>query len=175
MKLLITSTILLLVASPFAQADHNKSYHSSSKHHPVKLKARVIDSTPVYTYRAKPQQHRVCEPVLVSYQKPHHKGVAILGGIVGGAIGHAASNDRHKGLGTAVGAVIGSSLAHKIDLSYKHNSKAYHSQKQRCVTQYNQPQKVRVLDGYNVTYSVKGKIYQTFRHERPNRFISIYY
>ncbi|MEP1445590.1 MAG: glycine zipper 2TM domain-containing protein [Paraglaciecola sp.] len=174
MKLLITSTILFLAVSPFAQADHQKSYHAS-KHNPAKFKVRVIETTPVYTYVTQPQQQTVCEPVVTTYQKSHNKRAVILGGVVGGVIGHATSNDRHKGLGTVVGAVIGSSLAHKVDLGHKHNSRVYQGHKQRCVTQYNEPQKIRVLDGYNVTYRVKGKIYQTFRHERPDRFISIYY
>ncbi|MBU3005522.1 glycine zipper 2TM domain-containing protein [Paraglaciecola arctica] len=175
MNLLITSAVLVLTFSPLALAKHEYSHLNGTKHSQGLLKARVIESTPIYKYVFPPRQKTVCQPISTTHSQSQNKGAVILGGIVGGAIGHAASNDRHKGLGTVVGAVIGSSLAHKIDLSYKHNSKAYHSQKQRCVTQYNQPQKVRVLDGYNVTYSVKGKIYQTFRHERPNRFISIYY
>lgn len=175
MKLLITSTILFLAVSPFAQADHQRSYHAIGKHNAVKFKARVIETTPVYTYITHPQQQTVCEPVVTTYQKSHNKGAVILGGIVGGAIGHATSNDRHKGLGTIVGAVIGSSLAHKIDHSHKNNARTYQVQQQQCVTSHQKPHKIRVIDGYNVTYRVKGKLYKTFRQERPDRFISIYY
>lgn len=175
MKLIIASTILLLAVSPLVQADHNRSYHHKDKFSRGEFKARVIDSTPVYKYVTIREPQTFCEPSVKSYRQSHDKGAVILGGIVGGVIGHATSSNKHKGLGTVVGAVIGSSLAHNIDHSSKNHSQSYRVNQPSCVTTYKTSEKVRVLDGYNITYRSKGKTYQTFRQDRPSKFIRIYY
>jgi uncharacterized protein YcfJ len=177
MKLLITSALLFLTISPLAQAHHDRSYYDGGKYNRGELKVRVLNSTPVYKYVTIRQPQRYCEPALVhkSRHQSHNKGAAIAGGVLGGVIGHAASNNKHKGLGTIIGAVIGSSLAHNIEHANNKHLRSYQVQPQNCVTSYKKARKVRVLDGYNVTYRTQGKIYRTFRQDRPAKYISIYY
>jgi uncharacterized protein YcfJ len=177
MKLLIISVLVFLAVSPLAQADHNGRYHNSGKHSRGEFKAKVINSTPVYKYVTHRQPQTVCEPAVLSktYLQSHDERAVILGGIVGGVIGHATSNNKHKGFGTFVGAVIGSSLAHNLDHANKKHSRTYNVNQQNCVSTYKNARKVRVLDGYNVTYRSQGKIYRTFRQDKPAKFIRIYY
>lgn len=163
MKLLITSVILFLVVSPLTQAKHNNRYT---------IKAKVIEFSPVYKYVRVSQPHFDCEPKVVSKisYRVNDKGAAVVGGIVGGFIGHAASNDKHKGLGTIMGAVIGSSLAHNIE---RHNRRNFHTQSQNCVLTNNTTRKERVLEGYHVTYRSHGKLYRRFMQNKPGRYIQI--
>jgi uncharacterized protein YcfJ len=177
MKLLITSAIVFLTLSPLVQAKHDRAYHNNAEHNRGVFKAKVIDSTPVYKYVKVRQPQTYCEPLVVrrDYRQSHDKGAAIFGGIVGGVIGHATSSNKHKGFGTIVGAVIGSSLAHKIDHTNTQHSRTYKVKQQNCVTTYKKAHKVRVLDGYNVTYRSKGNLYRTFRQDKPAKYIRIYY
>lgn len=177
MKLLITSALLFLAVSPLAQADHNTRYHNSAPHSRGEYKAKVITSTPVYKYVTVRQPQEYCDPASIRKTYPHSqdRGAAILGGIVGGVIGHATSSNKHKGLGTLVGAVIGSSLVHNIDRANKNPSRTYNANQQNCGSTYHKARKVRVLDGYSVTYRSQGKIYRTFRQDKPAKFIRIDY
>ena len=179
MKLLITSTLLFLALSPLAQAKHDRSYYSSGKHNLSLFKARVVNSTPIYKYRTIRQPHTYCKPEVMRknnrHRRSHNNDAAIIGGVLGGVIGHATSNNKHKGLGTVVGAVIGSSLMHNIGHVNNKHSRTYTVQQQDCVTKYKKANKVRILDGYEVTYRAHGKTYRTFSQDKPPKYISIYY
>jgi uncharacterized protein YcfJ len=174
MKLLITSALLILAVSPLAQAHHKHNYYASDKQHRGVYKAKVINSTPVYKYVKVRQPQTYCEPTVThkSHRRAHDKGAKIVGGIVGGFIGHAASDNQHKGLGTIVGAVVGSSIAHKVVRTNNRDTGHYQRQ-QNCMQTYKKARKIRVLDGYNVTYRAKGKFYQTFMQDKPAKYISI--
>lgn len=184
MKRLIASTLLLLLISPLANAHHNKGSYKQSYY-----KARVLDVVPVYEY------------VTVNYgrdkcRSPHHSGyysssdysrystknrnhhATVLGSVIGGSIGHAASDRKHKIVGTVAGAIIGGVIAHNINhkISRKHDSySSRHNQHHNsCVKHNRTPSKQRRLRGYEVTYKMKGRIYQTFSQDRPNKTIRIY-
>ena len=177
MKLLITSALLVLAISPFAQANHDLSYHNRGEHSSNVFKARVIDSTPIYKYVTVSQPQTYCQPVVVNktHRYSHDRGAATVGGIVGGVIGHAASDHKHKGLGTILGAVIGSSFVRNIEHANDKHSLSYQAQQQNCVVTYKKTSKVRVLDGYTVTYRSKGRIYRTLRQNKPAKYIRINY
>jgi uncharacterized protein YcfJ len=181
MKLLITSALLFLAISPMVQAKHElsyqNSYQNSYQHNRGEFKAKVIESTPIYKYLTVRQPQTYREPVLMNktYARSDAKSTAIVAGIVGGVIGYVASNNEHKGLGTILGAVIGSSLVHNIGLSNNKHSHIVHANSQHCVSSPRKTHKMRVLDGYSVTYRLQRKIYQTFRQNKPQKTISIYY
>jgi uncharacterized protein YcfJ len=158
MKLLITSALLFLTVSNFAQAERHHGY----------FKAKVINSSPVYKYVMLNQPQKYCEPVVS--RKSHKSGAALVGGIIGGVIGHATSDKNHKGLGAVAGAIIGSSLAHNIE-----KSNNGYVQQQSCVVSHAKAKKVRVIDGYKVTYRSQGTLYKTFRQSKPSKYIRIYY
>jgi uncharacterized protein YcfJ len=175
MKLLITSTLLFLAFSPLALAKHDRSSHNNSAHYLGEYKAKVVSSTPIYKYVTVSQPHTYCEAATVyTTRQSHDKGGAVIGGVLGGVIGHAVSDHKHKGLGTLVGAVIGSSLGHNITHSNNKHTPNYQVGQQNCVAKYKKPSKVRVLDGYNVIYRSQGKLYKTFRQDKPTKYIRIY-
>jgi len=174
MKLLITSALLFLALTPSAQAHHYNSDSNSNQHSRGEFKAKVVNYTPVYRYVTTRPPQTYCKPIRAHNThsqyyggKTHNKSTAIAGGIVGGLIGHAASEHQHKGLGTIIGAVIGSSLVHNSERTNKNDSRYDQVQQQNCVTTYKKAQKVRILDGYRVTYRSQGEMYRTFRKNKP--------
>jgi uncharacterized protein YcfJ len=177
MKLLITSALLFLAISPMVQAKHQRSYQNNHQHNKGEFKAKVIDSTPVYRYLTVRQPQTYCDPVVLSKTNARYdaKSAAIVAGIVGGVIGHVTSDNKHKGLGTILGAVIGSSLLHNIGLSNNKHSPIVYTNPQNCAATPRKTDKVRVSDGYSVTYRSQGKIYQTFRQHKPKKTIRIHY
>jgi uncharacterized protein YcfJ len=177
MKLLITSALLFLAISPMVQAKHERIYQNSYQHNRGEFKAKVIESTPIYKYLTVRQPQTYCEPVVLSKTHARYdtKSAAIVAGIVGGVIGHVTSDNKHKDLGTILGPVIGSSLVTNNGLLNNKHSHIVHANPQKCVATPRKINKVRVLDGYSVTYRSQGKINQTLRQNKPQKTIRIYY
>lgn len=182
MKLLITSVLLFLAISPLVQAKHDRRYQSNHEHNRGEFKAKVINITPVYKYMTVNQPQIYCAPAQIrsTYRwshdsRRHYKNSAIVGGVLGGVIGHAASDKNHKGLGAILGAVIGSSLVHNIGYVNNNHSHNIPVKRDKCVVTPRKTNKIRVLEGYKVTYRTQGKIYQTFRQNKPQKYIRIDY
>ncbi len=167
MKKLILTTLLIIFAT-HTQAHHDRGY----------IKARVIEVTPVYEYITVHSPHNNCHHNQDGYyhKKRYHKNhyqsgpAPIIGSVIGGTIGHATSNRKHKFVGTLAGAIIGGAIGHQIERKQdkyrnKHYSNHKHSHSSR---------KQRVLRGYNVLYKFKGRIYQTFTEDRPKKYLKIY-
>ena len=182
MKLLITSALLFLATSPLVQAKHDRRYQSNHEHNRGEFKAKVINITPVYKYMTVNQPQIYCAPAQIrsTYRRSHdsrrhYKNSAIVGGVLGGVIGHAASDKNHKGLGAILGAVIGSSLVHNIGYVNNNHSHNIPVKRDKCVVIPRKANKIRVLEGYEVTYRTQGNIYQTFRKNKPQKYIGIDY
>lgn len=160
MKKLIFVSLLLLVSSA-TQAHHKRDY----------AKARVIEVTPVYEYIKVPNHDK-------SYRqgrKPYYRqqdfnGAPIIGSVIGGTIGHATSDRKHKFIGTLAGAIIGGAIGHHIDKKQQIYSRSYSQHGPRS----HQYKKQRVLRGYDVIYKFKGKLYETFSRDKPRKYIRIY-
>ncbi|WP_299078498.1 glycine zipper 2TM domain-containing protein [uncultured Paraglaciecola sp.] len=174
MKLFISSILLFLLVSPFAQANHDRSYHNHGKHSRKVVKAKVIRAIPVYKYVNTRNHKTYCKPVAVhsEYRPAHSKRAAIFGSIVGGIVGRTVSQNQTKDLGTLMGAVVGGSLAHNI-VRAKHSELPTYSVQHNCKPKHKKARKVRVLDGYKVTYRSKGRLYRTFMEEKPTKYIRI--
>ena len=201
MKLLITSALLFLAISPLVQAKHDRKYQNNHEYSRGEFKAKVINFTPVYKYVTVNQPKKYCEPSVIHSihrrshdSRRHYKNSAIVGGFLGGVIGYTASDKTHKGLGTILGAVIGSSLVHNIGYANNnhtlnnhihnnhtlnihniHNIHNIQHKRHSCMVTPNKTNKTRVLEGYRITYRTQGKIYLTFRQEKPKKYIRIYY
>ncbi|PKG97139.1 glycine zipper 2TM domain-containing protein [Paraglaciecola sp. MB-3u-78] len=182
MKLLITSALLFLAFPTLVQAKHDPSYQNNHQHSRGAFKAKVINATPVYKYLTVRQPQAYCEPAVIHSthrhshdNRSHNKSAAIIGGVLGGVIGHAASDNNHKGLGTIVGAVIGSSLGHNIGYANNNHTRNVQIKQQNCVVTSSKTKKIRVLDGYRVTYRSQGKIYRNFRQDKPQKYMRIDY
>ena len=185
MKLLITSALLFLATSPLVQAKHDRRYQSNHEHNRGEFKAKVINITPVYKYMTVNQPQIYCAPAQIrsTYRRSHdsrphdsrrhYKSSVIIGGVLGGVIGHAASDKNHKG--AILGAVIGSSLVHNIGYVNNNHSHNIPVKRDKCVVTPRKANEIRVLEGYKVTYRTQEKIYQTFRQNKSQKYIRIDY
>lgn len=177
MKLFTTVALLFLAAFPAVHAHDVHSYYKTKQPIRSAVKAKVINSTPVYKYVTVSKPQRYCELAepLKTHNNYHNGDAVIVGGIVGGVIGHATSHKRHKGLGTIAGAVIGSALGHNLERAHSSGSDNYLVQQQKCLSSYKKSSKVRVLDGYKVTYRSAGQLYRIFVRDNPGKYIRIFY
>lgn len=184
MKYLISSALILLLISPLANAHHNKGSYKQSYY-----KARVLDVVPVYEYVSVRYGRDKCRSphrsgyysnsdYSRSYTRHRNHHATALGSVIGGSIGHVASDRKHKVVGTVAGAIIGGVIAHNIrhKMSRKHEgySSRYNQHHNTCVKHSRPSSKQRILRGYEVTYKMRGRIYQTFSQDRPNKTIRIY-
>ena len=151
MKLLITSALLFLATSPLVQAKHDPRYQSNHEHNRGELKAKVITFNP-YKYVTVTQPQIYCAPAQIRStcrrfhdSRRHYKSSAIFGGVLGGVIGHAASDKNHKGLGAILGAMIGSSLVHNIGYVNNNHSHNIPVKRDNCVITPRKANEVRVL------------------------------
>ncbi|WP_297821441.1 glycine zipper 2TM domain-containing protein [uncultured Paraglaciecola sp.] len=151
MKLLITSALLFLATSPLVQAKHDRRYQSNHEHNRGELKAKVITFNP-YKYVTVTQPQIYCAPAQIRStcrrfhdSRRHYKSSAIFGGVLGGVIGHAASDKNHKGLGAILGAMIGSSLVHNIRYVNNNHSHNIPVKRDNCVITPRKANEVRVL------------------------------
>ena len=181
MKLLITSALLFLATSPLVQAKHDPRYQSNHEHNRGELKAKVITFNP-YKYVTVTQPQIYCAPAQIRStcrrfhdSRRHYKSSAIFGGVLGGVIGHAASDKNHKGLGAILGAMIGSSLVHNIGYVNNNHSHNIPVKRDNCVITPRKANEIRVLEGYKVTCRTQEKIYQTFRQNKSQKYIRIDY
>jgi len=166
-KLILSTLITTMLAS-------SVSWAKQPNREPV-IWAKVTHVEPitrVVTQRA-PQQECWNEPV--RYKERGHYSAspsgAIIGTIIGGAIGNNVS--RHKGAGTVIGAVIGASVGSNISREgYAHSNRVYYKNERRCqVTQNVNYQQTTV--GYDVWYRYQGNEYQTQMDHHPGNKIRI--
>jgi uncharacterized protein YcfJ len=131
-------------------------------------RARVTHIEPVYT------TVRVSVPVQDCYQQEvhrHHNGKAastVLGGIIGGAIGH--NVGKHRQAPTIAGAIIGAAIGNELGKNARRHDRVRYEDV--CETRYDYEEQQR-LDGYNVTYRYKGEYFTTFMKYRPGKHLRV--
>lgn len=144
--------------------------------------ATVIDVEPNYRVMKVPYQHCVMEkvPVRVSYyapddfssnRAPQNNSDALMGAIVGGALGSTIGKGDGRKAATAIGAYIGYQAGK--------DSRQQHEPNQ-TMTEYRMMNKCHVKfkaetvqDGYVVTYQYNGKIETTILPYRPGKVLEI--
>ena len=174
-KTLITiATLLVLVFSQNVLAGHKKH---SRQHDKYVDYARVVHVKPIY------KTVRVAVPVEQcrheSIQRPVKRRVkyaapedVLLGGIVGGIIGHELGDRHNKEFTTIAGAIIGSTIASSANAKYYRTAdyRTQHRERCRIETQYRSEQQ---LVGYRVRYRYKGEMYTTRMNEHPGKRIPV--
>lgn len=114
-------------------------------------------------------------PYTVHEHDAHPRAAApmIVGGVIGGVIGHQFGKGRRRDLATLAGSVIGASLGH--DHAYRSaRTRTHHAVRyeQRCRTVMEHHTEERV-EGYNVTYRYKGRIFQTRMPYDPGKRLRV--
>lgn len=137
------------------------------------INAPVVDVEPIIQRVSHATPRQACWQEQYTYHE-HHKADsptgAILGGIIGAAIGNELGHNKsNKRVGAVAGAVLGSSVGY--DLSRKSPAKRIGHQ-QRCRTVYDEYEEERI-SGYNVTYHYGGKHYTTRMHHNPGNSLKL--
>ena len=174
--LLLFLTALSLVLSGTAFADHQRHSHKHKPKQHIKY-AKVVQVDPIYkevrVYY--PEQHcwqeQTRRPVkrVVSTAPPE---AVLLGGIIGGVIGHELGKHNNPEFATVAGAPIGSSLVHNANSKYYTTGEYRIKQRRHCRTE-NHYRMERQLKGYHVTYRYKGEFYTTRMKRHPGKRIPI--
>ena len=146
MKKILTLTSLFAVASiANAQAD-----------------ARLISVSPIQQQISVPRQ--VCTPQYVN-EPVANSGGAVLGAVVGGLLGNAIGGGGHRGYhrhsndgAIALGAIGGALVGSQVGSGYTTR------QVQNCYTQTSYENNVT---GYNVSYELYGRVYNTQTSNYP--------
>jgi uncharacterized protein YcfJ len=113
------------------------------------------------------------------YRKPikrhvhrNNSGEVLVGGVIGGIIGHELGRNHNQGLATVTGALIGSAIAH--DASATHYSAGDYriEHRRHCRTEMRYETE-RQLIGYRVKYRYRGDIYVTRMDHHPGKRIIV--
>jgi len=171
---MVTSLATMIVAMPLAQARHNDNVNTTPEFNDFVVKAKVINVKPIFKYITinTPTEHCYKERVTYTdYNDGNRGGRMLLGGIIGAVIGnnigHGKSRKVRAAVGALVGSQIGSSFADRHAYSNQHV--AY---EQHCETQNVSETKKRI-DGYDVTYKFRGRLFTTQMPYRPGRKIEL--
>jgi len=164
----------LVSASPGKHHNHQK-YSNHDRHHT--RYAKVIFVKPIYRTIQIQQPRLDCQ-----HQNPRHSSVTvvhqhsperiIMGGVLGGIIGHGLGNAYNRDVTTLAGVVIGSAIAHDV------STINYSSQHHPAVPQSYCRERVSIIEqrklvGYKVKYKYRGNVFTTRTHYHPGKRIEI--
>lgn len=135
--------------------------------------AKVVDSTPVYTYEQVSTPVESCRIVrqrVVRDDRNRNRdfGPALLGGAIGGVIGHQFGGGKGKTALTIAGALAGAGIA-----TAGQNREPRSHSREVCETTYT-TREVEHLEGYNVTYRLMGRDFERFTHKAPGERIRVH-
>ena len=167
-KTLIAGTLgLMLIGSGSAFAGHigyrpgNNIYFDH---------ARVTNVEPVYTTVRVEVPREQCYREEIRYPRNGNKAAStILGGIIGGAVGH--NLGRHRSGATVAGAIIGAAVGNELGKSHRQGYE-HRRYEDVCETSYGYEEEQRI-DGYNVTYRYKGEYFTTYMEQHPGKRLPI--
>lgn len=172
--ILAIATSLTLCFSTSAFADHKRHTHKQKNH--VRY-AKVIHVKPIYkkVRVSYPEQHcwreEVKKPVKrrVNHSSPE---AVVLGGFIGGVIGHELGKNNNPEAATVAGAIIGSTLVYNANTRYYRTGEYRIKHRRHCRTD-NHYRTERQLKGYRVTYRFKGELYTTRMKHYPGKRIPV--
>ena len=169
-NIIITSLVMMATALPLAQASPN----GYSNYDNFIVKARVVNVTPIFRYVTinTPTERCYREQVTrTHYNDGNRNGRMLLGGLIGGVIGnnigHGKSRKTRAVVGALIGSQIGSSIADKHAYAKQHSG-----YQQRCEVQYVSETRKRI-DGYNVSYKFRGRVFTTTMPYNPGHKITL--
>jgi len=171
--LLAVTTTISLALSTQVMADNERHRHH---HHGNSRYAKVISVQPVYkTIRiAYEEQH--CRQDFQRDRDRHYTRLEspaklVLGGLLGGAIGHELGRNNNQDLATLTGVVIGTAIAQSTSAVYYPVERRQPAPPacHREIRYKNEHQ----LVAYDVTYRYHGRLYTTRMRENPGEHIRI--
>ena len=168
------TTSLALVLSSTAFADHKRHSHKSKDHVSY---AKVVHVNPIYKNVRVSYPEQICWHEEVNIPAKRHVShsspeAVMLGGFIGGVIGHELGKNNNPELATVAGAIIGSTLVHNANPQYYRTGEYRVKQRRHCRIE-NQYRTERQLRAYRVTYRYKGELYTTRMKQHPGKRIPV--
>ncbi len=123
--------------------------------------ARVLSVEPAYESVKVPYEQEVCHQEREYHYTRRRSNAApvILGAVLGGLVGNRIDGGYHRGAGTAIGAVVGGSIAHAATRDGRGGYR-YPVEHEYCETRVAYRYEERPA-GYLVRYRYRGEIYET--------------
>ena len=169
-KTILTSIIVIMaISTGTAYAGHGKHKYRDNGFYD---RARVTHVEPIYTMVRVSVPHQECYTQEVRSGRYHHRNKeasTVLGGIIGGAVGHNVGN--HKKGATIAGAIIGAAIGNELgkNRGRRHEQVRYEDV---CETTHTYQEEQRI-DGYNVTYRYKGEYFTTRMDQHPGKRLRV--
>ena len=124
--------------------------------------AKVVEVRPIYREVQVSKPVRECweEPVYhTRNQHPKSAEGMLVGGLLGGIVGHQFGKGRGNKVATAVGTIIGAQIGHDaVNGHAQQHGSTVVGYEEHCKTRH-QASFEEVMDGYDVTYRYRGKLY----------------
>ena len=169
-KLMIGSLVgILVISANSAYAGHAKHKYRSDGFYD---RARVTHVEPLYRTVRFAVPGEQCYQQEVRTHRPHHDDKVartIIGGLIGGAIGHKMGN--HKRGSTIAGAVIGAAIGSETGHDRRYGDE-YVRYEEVCEATQTFREEQRI-DGYQVTYRYKGEYFTTRMDRHPGKRIRV--
>ena len=138
--------------------------------------AQVIESQPVYRSVEISTPREECWDEEIAHTRAarsHSRTPAILGTIIGGALGNAVGHGRsNKRVGTVVGAVLGHSIGRDIVAGNSHDRVVRYETVRQCETVYEYREEERLV-GYQVVYRYNDEDYSVRMDDDPGEQVRI--
>lgn len=155
---------------------HDKHYKKHGYHDSHVAYAKVLDVDPIRVSSRTPHTERHCWDERVSTPRhertrPHAAGPMILGGIIGGVVGHQVDNHRrHDHTAMLVGTLVGAAIGHDMGDHDTQAATTVVSQSCRNMTHYERDEHIV---GYRVTYRYRGQTFVTRTDYHPGPRIRV--
>ena len=155
---------------------YQRHYENHGYHQDHATYAKVLDADPIISVSRRPYTHQQCwderisSPSQGGRTRHNAAGAMILGGVLGGVVGH--QIDRHGNGDTAklIGALVGASIGH--DMGHNDTQPVTTTVSQRCsnTTRYDNDERIV---GYRVTYRYRGQTFVTRTDHHPGSRIRV--
>ena len=135
--------------------------------------AKVTNVEPLYrTVRINTPRQECWDEERVNYNQGYRSGTPmIIGGLIGGALGHQIGKGRGKDVATVAGALLGGSIAR--DVQQKNSggrTNTYFETVCRTVDDYHTEERI---EGYRVSYKYRGQIYTSRMDREPGKRVRV--
>lgn len=137
--------------------------------------AQVLSAQPIYQTVEISDPHEECwdEEVRRRHSSQDSRTPALLGTIIGGAIGNSVGHGKsNRRIGTVVGAVLGHSIARDIVAVNKRDDGVYYETVRHCETVYEYREEQRLV-GYDVRYLYNDEEFSTRMDTDPGEELKV--
>ncbi len=173
-KQLMTGILVAGLTLNTAWADNHKRHGKSRVDY-----ARVVSVEPITETLTHRVPEETCWTEKVRYQEPGYRSnsytPALIGGILGAAVGNSLGKKHHKTNRTikavALGA-LGASIGHDMSRRSRSANHVEYRDEQRCEVSYQTSYEERVV-GYDVGYRYRGETYYTKMDYDPGKKIRV--